>query len=105
MTAQESVASGIRPVLSVLNHVAVSFQRPDDAVQELVEHRDADAREHHLREVAALLARDEDVGAGRAFRVRQVAVLLDDERPAERDHEEDAERSPDRREEEDDAST
>ena len=39
-----------------------------------------DAGEDALGEVAALLAGDEHVGAGRAFGVGQVAVLLDDER-------------------------
>ncbi len=47
--------------------------------------------EDHLGERAALLAGDQHVGAGGAFRVGQDAVLLDDQRPPQRDHEQHAE--------------
>ena len=74
---------------------------PQDAVEELVEHRDADALEDHAGEVAALLAGDQDVRAGHALGVLEVAVLLDDEGAAQRNHEEDAERAAHGRQHED----
>ena len=74
---------------------------PENAVQELVEHRRAHALEDHPGEVAALLAGDENVGAGHALGIFEVAVLLDDEGPPQRNHEEDAERAADGGEDED----
>ncbi len=62
----------------------------EDAVQKLVEHGHADALEDHAREVAASFSRDEDVGAGHALRIFELAVLLDDQSAAKRDHEEHA---------------
>ena len=53
--------------------------------------RDAEADEHHLRGRPALLTRDEHLGAGRPFRVNELAVLFDDERAPQWDHHQDAE--------------
>ena len=72
-----------------------SFQRPEDAHQELVGDGRVHAGEDALGEAAALLAGDEHVGAGGPLRVGQVAVLLDDEAAPQRDHHEDAEHAAD----------
>ena len=51
----------------------------------------AEAAEDHRRQLAAALAGDEHFGAGRAFGVGQHAVLLDDQRAAQRHHHQHAE--------------
>ena len=58
----------------------------DDPGEGLPRRPDAEAHEDGLGHVAALLAGDQDVGAGGAFRVGQRAVLLDDQRPPQRHH-------------------
>ena len=63
----------------------------EDPRQRLPQRADAEAGEHHRRQLAAALAGDQHVGARRAFRVRQHAVLLDDERAAQRHHHQHAE--------------
>ena len=50
-----------------------------------------------LADDAALLAGDQHLGAGGAFGVLQLAVLLDDERPPQRDHHQDAEQAAEHR--------
>ena len=75
--------------------------QPEDLHRDLVERRDPEAVEHQLGERAALLAGDQHVGAGGALRVGQHAVLLDDQRPPQRDHEQHAEDAADQREGED----
>ena len=47
-----------------------------------------------------LIARYQDVGAGRAFRVGQVPVFLHDQLPPQRDHEEHAQPASDQRQQE-----
>ena len=70
-------------------------------LEEGVEAADAEAEEDAAGEGASALAGDEHVGAGCAFRVFQVAVLLDDELAAKGNHEEDAEPAADQRQHED----
>ena len=71
--------------------VELREEEVEDPRQRLPQGADADAGEHHRRQLAAALAGDEHVGAGRAFRVRQHAVLLDDQRPSQRHHHQHAE--------------
>ena len=66
------------------------------AHEDLIDRGDAEAREHRPGAGAALLADDQDVRAGGAFRVGQDAVLLDDERAPQRDHHEHAEQAAER---------
>ena len=63
----------------------------EDPRQRLPQRADAEAAEHQRRQLAAALAGDQHVGAGRAFRVGQHAVLLDDQRAAQRHHHQHAE--------------
>ena len=63
----------------------------DDPRDRLPERPDAESEEHRLGELAAALAGDEHVGAGRALGIGEHAVLLDDERAAQRHHHQDAE--------------
>ena len=60
-----------------------------------------EAEEDAAGERTALGAGHQHVGAGRAFRELQVAVLFDDERAAQRHHKEDAEIAADERQHED----
>ena len=65
------------------------------------QHPVARRREHTLEDLfgqaAAALAGHQDLGAGGAFGVGQLAVLFDDEAAAQRNHEQDAEHAADRR--------
>ena len=62
----------------------------DDPGERFPERADAEAAEHGLRQRAAALARDQHVRARGAFGIGQHAVLLDDERAAQRHHHQDA---------------
>src|SRR4029450_86425 len=59
--------------------------------ERLPESADAQPREHERRELPTTLAGHEHFAAGRSLRIRQHAMLLDDERPPERNHHQDAE--------------
>ena len=59
--------------------------------QRLPERADAEPAEHERRQLAAPLAGDQHLGAGRAFRVGKHAVLLDDQRAPQRHHHQHAE--------------
>ena len=63
----------------------------DDPRDRLPQRPDAESKEHRLGELAPALAGDEHVGAGRALGIGQHAVLLDDERAAQRHHHQDPE--------------
>ena len=69
--------------------------------QERVGAAESEAPEHAAGERAALFSRDQHVGAGRPFRIQQVAVFLDDELPAQRNHEQHADPPADERQQED----
>jgi len=70
-------------------------------LEEGVEAAEAEAEEDAAGEGATAFACHEDVGAGGAFRIREVAVLFNDELAAEGNHEEDAEPAADEGEHED----
>ena len=73
----------------------------EDPRQRLPQRAETQAREHERREPAAAFAGDQHLGAGGAFGIGQHAVLLDDERAAERHHHQDAENAAGKREQED----
>ena len=54
--------------------------------EKLVDERDAERLKHRLGVYAAAFAGDQHLGARRPFGVRQVAMLFDDERAAQRNH-------------------
>ena len=69
--------------------------------QERVGAAQAEAPEHAAGERPALFARHQHVGAGGPFRIQQVAVLLHDQLPAQRNHEQHADPAADQRQHED----
>ncbi len=73
----------------------------DGVHQEGVDAAEAESPEHAAREGTTALTRDQDVGAGRALRKAEVAVLFDDQLAAQRHHEQDAQPSAQQRERED----
>ena len=79
-----------RPVEEAEDPVGELVPEGQDQVQELVERSREQAAEDEAGLGAPLLARDQDLGAGRALGVGEPAVLLDDEVAPERDHHEDA---------------
>ena len=68
---------------------------------QLVDAANREADEHGSRELPTPLPRNQNLGARRALRVGELAMLLDDQILAERNHEEHAEQSADEREPED----
>ena len=69
--------------------------------QERVDAAQPQTPEYAARKRSALLARDEHVGARGTFGIEKVAVLLDDELAAERNHEQHADPSADERQQKD----
>ena len=66
------------------------FPQPQAGVEKLIDERHPESDENGLGGRAARLADNQHVGAGGAFGVNQLAVLFDDERPAKRDHHQNA---------------
>ena len=73
----------------------------EDLLQERVDEREPQPLVGGARQIAAALAGDQHRGAGRPFGVGEGGVLLDDERPPQRDHHQDAEHAADHRQRED----
>ena len=69
--------------------------------QERVDAAEAEAPEHAAGKRPALFTGDQHVRAGGAFGIEQVAVLLDDQLPPQRDHEQHADPAADQRQHED----
>ena len=81
------------------SYVGVSRQSPMRIHQHRIEAAEPESPEDAAGERAAAISRHEHVRAGGAFGIEQVAVLLDDELAAQRNHEEHAEPSADQRQE------
>src|SRR5262249_53878031 len=67
--------------------------RLDGVHQKCVNAAEAEPPEHSPRKRASTFAGDKNVGAGRSFRKREVAVFLNDELAAQRHHKQDAQPS------------
>ena len=72
----------------------------EDEVHDGVATANEEPQEHGLGVGATLLAHDENVGACGAFGVRELAVLLDDEPIAQRDHHQHADEAPEQSDQE-----
>ncbi len=70
------------------------FTAAEEGLQRLEEHADAEAEEHLARRRSTAFAGLDDLGAGLAFGIAQLAVLLDDQVAPQRHHHQDAEQAP-----------
>ena len=77
--------------MGIIRDVITSDQSPEAAEHEIKESADESADDEHERLRAALLAGHEDLGGGRGFGERELAVHVLDKELAERDQEQDPE--------------
>ena len=78
--------------------LAKEVERPR---QRLPQRADAQAAEHQRGELTAAFTGDQHLGARRAFRIRQQAVLLDDQGASQRHHHQHAENATCKRQQQD----